>query len=182
MEFAGFDVTEDGYRPTQRIINSIRDFPIPKKITDIRSWFGLINQVGYTFSKTKAMEPFRELLSSSREWYWDETMMALFEHSKDEIINLISEGVCAFEPNRTTCLTTDFSKTGLGFVLTQKHCDSPAPHTPNCGATHWKIILASSRFNKDAETRYAPIEGEALAVVWALQKCCIFLLGCPTSL
>ena len=27
--------------------------------------------------------------------------------------------------------------------------------------------------------RYAPIEGEAAAIAWALEKCCMFVLGCP---
>ena len=41
------------------------------------------------------------------------------------------------------------------------------------------MVYAGSRFLKDAETRYAPIEGEALAVAYALQKCKMFVLGCP---
>ena len=37
-----------------------------------------------------------------------------------------------------------------------------------------------SRFLHDAETsRYAPIEGEALAVAYALHQCRYFVLGCP---
>ena len=37
----------------------------------------------------------------------------------------------------------------------------------------------SSRFTHSAESRYAPIEGEALAVVDALNKTRHFTLGCP---
>ena len=39
--------------------------------------------------------------------------------------------------------------------------------------------MAGSRFTKDAETRYAPIEGEALALVYRLQSCRMFVLGSP---
>ena len=35
-----------------------------------------------------------------------------------------------------------------------------------------------SRFLHNAENRYAPVEGECLAVVYGLQKCKYFLLGC----
>ena len=122
-EFAGFDVTMTGFKPPQRIIDAIKDFPVPTRIADIRSWFGLVNQVAYTFSQTEAMLPFKELLSKKREWYWDDTLTALFERSKLEIIRLIRDGVKTFEPTRTTCLATDFSKKGLGFTLSQKHCD-----------------------------------------------------------
>ena len=44
-EFAGFQITPDGYKPPESILNAIRDFPVPTSITDVRSWFGLINQV-----------------------------------------------------------------------------------------------------------------------------------------
>ena len=41
---------------------------------------------------------------------------------------------------------------------------------PNCGIEHWKLILSGSRFCKDAESRYRPVEGEALAVAYALES------------
>ena len=40
-------------------------------------------------------------------------------------------------------------------------------------------MFAGSRFTTDAESRYAPIEGEALAVVYGLESCRIFVIGCP---
>ena len=53
---------------------------------------------------------------------------------------------------------------------------------PYCGPGHWKLIFAGSRFTKDAESRYAPVEGEALALVYGLQQCRMFVLGCPDLL
>ena len=38
--------------------------------------------------------------------------------------------------------------------------------------------MVGSRFTKGAESRYPPIEGEALAVVDALHKARHFVLGC----
>ena len=52
-EFAGFELTPTGYKPPERILNAIRDFPTPKTITDMRSWFGLINQVSHYFAQAK---------------------------------------------------------------------------------------------------------------------------------
>ena len=45
VEFAGFEITMDTVRPCKRYLDVIRDFPTPTSITDVRSWFGLINQV-----------------------------------------------------------------------------------------------------------------------------------------
>jgi len=42
----------------------------------------------------------------------------------------------------------------------------------------WKITLVGSRFTHAAESRYAPVEGEALAVADALDKARYFVLGC----
>ena len=45
VEFAGFEITNDTVRPCKRYITAIADFPTPLSLTDIRSWFGLVNQV-----------------------------------------------------------------------------------------------------------------------------------------
>ena len=183
VEFAGFEVHPEGFRPPQRIISSIENFPSPRTITDIRSWFGLVNQVAYAFAQADVMQPFRELLASKkRSFYWDETLEQLFEQSKQRIIQCVKEGVQTFEVDRHTCLSTDWSKIGIGYALFQKHCDCVAPVNPNCGGGHWKLIYAGSRFTRETESRYAPIEGEALALVYGLQSCRMFVLGSPNLL
>nr|XP_054762087.1 latent-transforming growth factor beta-binding protein 3-like [Lytechinus pictus] len=50
VEFAGFEITTDSVRPCQKYLQAILDFPAPSNITDVRSWFGLVNQVSYAFS------------------------------------------------------------------------------------------------------------------------------------
>ena len=45
VNFAGFRISESVVEPLPKYLNAIRDFPVPKNITDIRSWFGLVNQV-----------------------------------------------------------------------------------------------------------------------------------------
>ena len=62
VEYTGFLVGEDSIQPTPKYLQSILDFPTPKNISDIRSWFGLINQVAYAFAKGTIMAPFRDLL------------------------------------------------------------------------------------------------------------------------
>ena len=179
-DFAGFTVTLDSIKPTLKMTKAIREFPIPKSITGIRSWFGLINQVSYTFAQSEIMYPFREILKHKRKFYWDETLSALFEKSKENIVAKIENGVKIFEANRITCLATDWSKTGVGFLLLQKHCRCiDTSEAPRCGPAHWQLIFAGSRFLKDPESRYSPIEGEALAVTFALEQARMFVTGCP---
>ena len=178
VEFAGFVIKHDGIKPTEQMLSAIKDFPIPTSITDARSWFGLINQVAYSFALAEDMAPFRELLKPGKPWYWDDALTHLFVKSKEKIIQMVEKGVRNFEIDRPTCLATDWSKTGIGFVLLQKFCSCDMKLAPNCCKTGWQLIYAGSRFTTSAESRYAPVEGEALAAVYALEKCRIFILGC----
>ena len=181
VDFGGFTLTEDGVKPTSNMIDAIMNFPTPQNISGMRSWFGLINQVAYSFAQAEIMAPFRELLSSkNKKFYWDETLDQIFNASKQKIVELIEEGVQNFEIERPTCLSSDWSEAGIGFFLRQKHCSCPTDKGPDCGNGHWRLIFAGSRFTTEAESRYAPVEGEALALVYALKSCRMFVLGCPT--
>ena len=183
VEFAGFLVTANGVKPTKRMTEAILHFPTPTSITGVRSWFGLVNQVSYAFSQAEVMAPFRELLrTKDRKFYWDGTLERLFQESKRVIVERIENGVKTFEINRTTGLATDYSKIGISYFLFQKHCRCPGESDMSCGDGHWKLILAGSRFTNDAESRYAPVEGEALALVYGLESCRMFVLGCPDLL
>ena len=65
----------------------------------------------------------------------------------------------------------------IGFFLLQKHCSCPGD-APFCCPDGWKVTLVGSRFTHPAESRYAPIEWEALAVADALERTRYFVLGC----
>ena len=180
VEFGGFTLTRDGIKPTSSMIKAIADFPAPTDITGMRSWFGLVNQVDYSFAQAEIMDPFHELLSTkNKKFYWDATLDAIFQESKQKIVQLIVDGVKSFEADRPTCISSDWSKTGIWFFLCQKHCSCPTSQGPECENGHWKLIFAGSRFTTDAESRYAPVEGEALALIYTLESCRMFVLRCP---
>ena len=179
LEFAGFDVTDTGFRPPEKLLENIKNFPAPTTITGVRSWFGLVNQISYTFAQAPIMSSFRELLSKRGPFYWNDSLETVFQESKQQIIKSIEKGVSTFEVNRPTWLATDWSKSGIGFTLSQKHCDCIETNNPFCGEDHWKTNYAGSRFTKESESRYAPIEGEALALWYGLESCRMFVLGCP---
>ena len=167
----------DSVRPCAKHLKAIHGFPTPRNITDVRAWFGIVNQVSYAFSMAERMRPFRDLLKPSTPFHWDNHLDALFRESKQVIIDEIQEGVKIFDTSRPTCLATDWSKTGIGFWLFQKHCECPGD-LPFCCKGGWKITLMGSRFTSAAESRYKPIEGEALAVAEGLDKARFFVLGC----
>ena len=180
VEFAGFEITENTVRPCSRYLEAIHNFPTPKTLTDIRSWFGLINQINYAVATADCMLPFRNLLKPSTKFEWTADLDKLFEETKKLIIAEIKHGVQIFDKERPTLLATDWSKNGVGFYLSQKHCKCTfSKSKPFCCKSGWKVTLIGSRFTSATESRYSPIEGEALAVVDALKKCRYFVLGCP---
>ena len=177
VEFAGFSITKDSVKPATKYLSAIRDFPTPVNLTDVRAWFGLVNQVAYAFAAAEVMNPFRDLLKCNAKFEWNKELEDIFQQSKKVIIHQIQDGVMIFDKTRATCLATDWSKTGIGYWLLQKYCDCQ-PTKPFCCKSGWRIALVGSRFTHTAESRYAPIEGEALAVVYALDHARYFVLGC----
>ena len=179
LEFSGFLLTADGIKPSPRIVEAIQKFPTPKNLTGIRSWFGLVNQVSYAFAQTELMAPFRDLLKKNQKFYWDSSLEDLFQQTKRKIVAQIENGIKMFDCSKATCLSTDWCKNGIGFLLFQQTCRCEPIEGPHCGGGHWAVVFAGSRFTTSAESRYAPIEGEALAVVYGLYSSKIFILGCP---
>ena len=177
VEYAGLEITPTNVRPSPKFIDSIDCFPTPKDISGARAWFGLVNQGSYAFAMAKRMQPFRHLLKPSVKFEWTDELDSLFQESKAMIIDEMKEGVRLFDITRTTCLCTDWSVEGIGFVLKQKYC-SCQPVTPACCPDGWKLCLVGSRFTTPAESRYSPVEGEALAVVYALHQTRYYILGC----
>ena len=181
VEFAGFRISEDTVEPLPKYLDAIRGYPTPKNISDIRSWFGLVNQVSHYGHLRDMMEPFRKFLSPKCKFEWTDELEQLFQKSKERIVAAIEEGVKIFDLLRRTCLRTDWSKSGIGFWLLQKHC-ACTNQSPGCCKDGWQITLASSRFLKPAERNYAPVEGEALGVAWGLEQTKYFTMGCNNLL
>ena len=170
-------MTDTGVRPTKSFVDSIMSFPSPKSLTDIRSWYGAVNQISYSFATAPSMAPFRHLLSSKVPFQWSTELQTAFDASKQEIIKQCERGVRTFDPTLPTALATDWAKLGMGFWLTQKHCACPGDPLPACCPTGWQTVFCGSRFCSPAESRYHPIEGEGQATITGLDKCKFFVMG-----
>ena len=183
VDFVGYRLGWESYRPSPEKLASIASFPMPDKpsITDIRSFVGLINQMAPFMATAAIMEPLRDLLKNpqSKKVYWDEQLKRRLEEIKMTVSKLVEQGLRYYDKTRPTILMTDWSKAGIGFVVLQQWCDCSTLERPACCPNGWKLALCGSRFLTPTEQRYAAVEGEALAIVWALQKARLFLLGCP---
>lgn len=115
-------------------------------------------------------------MSKKSGYTWNEGLQTAFEHAKTEIVELVKSGVKSFEVGAWTCLVTDWSRKGVGFVLWQKQCRCERIH-PTCCRGGWAMVMCKSRFCTPAEARYYPIEGELLGLAWSLEKTKYYTLG-----
>ena len=175
VEFAGILISNDGLRPTKKYIEAIETFPTQRNMSDVRSRFGLINQVAYCYAGSRVMDPFRHLLKN--KFIWDDAIEEAFVASKKEIVRLVKDGMFSFDPELKTCLSPDYSKAGMGWILQQKTCRCKEI-TPICCKTGWRLVLAGEKLCNPAETRYSPTEGEATACVEGLRDTKYYTLGC----
>ena len=124
----------------------------------------MVNQLG-KFSQNLAQisRPLRELLSAKSTWVWGPSQEESFSSIKAE---LCQPTVLAFyDPDAEILISADASSYGLSAVLLQKM------------GHDWKPVSYASRSLLDAETHYAQIEKEALAITWACEKFSDYVLG-----
>ena len=166
LDYCGYRISDQGYTVDDRKLQAISAFPRPENLTDLRSFMGFTNQLaGLSAEIASAARPLRDLLKQHTVWRWTSQHEEAFQDVKKA---LVAPPVLAFfYPQLPTLLQTDSARTrGLGFlVLQQRHGDT------------WKMVQCGSRFLTDTESRYAVVELECLACLWALRKCHIFLAG-----
>ena len=164
-KFAGYIVGPSGVSSDPAKVEAIAKFPKPTNITEMRSFFGLVNQLAdFCPHIASAAVPMRDLLRTGQPFTWNSDHDTAFEATKAA---LVSPPVLAhFDLSADTVLMTDASrKNGLGYALLQSQ------------ANIWRLIQCGSRFTTDAESRYSATELELCAVKWAIKKCRLYLLG-----
>ena len=119
VDFAGFRITKDTIELILKYLEAILNYPTPKKITD--SWFGLVDQVLHYAKLCDLMEPFRRFLIPKVAFKWSYELDLALEGSKKSIVGAIKDWGTDFRSKKRTPLMTDWSKTGIGFWLLQKH-------------------------------------------------------------
>ena len=141
VEFAGYIVSDKGISADPNKLKAIADFPRPTNITELRSFFGLVNQLG-EFSTEIASKtvPLRPLLRPSLSYNWTSDQENAFKAIKMALTSPPILGT--FDPIEATVLQTDASrKNGFGYALLQHQ------------SGHWRLIQCGSRFLTDTESR-----------------------------
>lgn len=165
VHFAGYIISDKGVMPDPARTAALSEFPVPTDISTVRGFLGLANQLGlFVPDLTHMTDPLRLLLKKDVVFEWRPEHQVAFDKVKKALTSDLVVGV--YDPSKDTELLTDASKLyGLGYALIQY--DNKRPRLIQCG----------SRSLLPAESRYATIELECLAVQWATQSCKHYTLG-----
>lgn len=164
VQFLGHVMNESGIRPSDEKIEAIRKFRAPKSKEELRSLLGLVTYVGKFIPNLAAIaEPLRKLLKKDEKFVWNEAT----EKALGKIVAIMAncKTLAYFDPSKETVLVTDASDYGLGAVLIQKTTEGE------------RVVSYASKSLTEAEQKYCTTEKEALAIVWAVEKFKMYLLG-----
>jgi hypothetical protein len=167
VKFVGYHVLRKGILADPEKLDAIAEFPEPNNRSELRSFMGLVNQLGqFSDSISAAAGPLRDILKRRNEYVWTGAHKNAMEEVKKTLTT--TSILAAFDPEAKTALETDaLRKKGFGYALLQKQKGI------------WRLIQCGSRFLTDTETRYAMVELECLAIVWSTKKCRLYLAGLP---
>lgn len=156
VEFLGFVVGTDGVRVDPRKTASVRDWPVPNNVAELRSFCGLASYLRrHVRDFSKLAGPMYDLLKKDRPFIWGEEQQASFQAIKDAICNAATLAIA--DPNRPYVIHTDASDRAIGAILLQDFPDGRKP-----------VEFHSRRLNEH-EINYSVHEKEMLSIIDALK-------------
>ncbi|CAH2109089.1 unnamed protein product [Euphydryas editha] len=169
IDYLGYEISAAGMRPGSAKIQSVVDFPLPQNVHNMRQFLGL----GSYFRKfiqsfAQIAYPLTKLLKKNATWEWTTEQEDSFDVLKSKLIE--RPVLALYDPTAKTELHTDASKVGIGGILLQRPTGSQDSFHP---------VAYYSRQTTPEERNFHSYELETLAVICALKKFRVYLLGKP---
>lgn len=144
-------------------IKAIRDWPVPEKLHDIRSFLGLcVFYRRFIHNFSSRAKPLTQLIRKSQQWIWGTQQQKAMDDIKSALIQAF---VLAHPQELPWVVTTNACLEGIRGVLMQEHLS---------GLRH--VAFESHKLSDD-ETRYSVHELQLLAIVHCLRKWRAYLEG-----
>ena len=164
VKFVGHVISSRGIEADPNKIKAIVQYPSPRSKKELLRFLGMVNYLGKFSPKiSNICEHLRLLLKKDSAWYWHHSQEEAFNSLKQLMIS--SPLLMPFKLEKETRISTDASSYALGAAVLQKHDGD------------WLPVAYASRTLNAAERNYAPIEKEALAICWAVEKFHFYVAG-----
>lgn len=160
VTYVGHRISKEGTLPDEKKVKAIMEMPKPQNKKDIERFLGLVQYVGkFIPNLSDITSPIRHLMKQETEWQWSDEQDKAVETIKKLITS--APTLKHYDPQKELTISADASKDGIGAVLLQE--GSP--------------IEYAARSMTEAETRYAQIEKELLAMVFAAKRFHQYIYG-----
>lgn len=153
LDFFGHVITEDGLKADINKISAILDMKPPNNKEDLQTILGMCNYLSrFAPNLSDVTAPMRMVLGKGILFHWEEPQEQAFKKMKDIITS--NPVLAYFDPEKPLTVQSDASKFGLGAIMMQEG----------------KPLSYASCALKDSEIRYAPIEKEMYAILFACRR------------
>ncbi|XP_014673091.1 PREDICTED: uncharacterized protein LOC106813467 [Priapulus caudatus] len=160
IKFFGMVYDADGAHPDPDKIDDIKAMPPPENKTAMQEFLGLATYMSPFIPRLSDHTcHLREMLKRDVVFDWSPAHQEAFDKIKQLICNNVT--LAYYDPAKETVLQVDASLKGLGAALIQDN----------------RPIMFASKSLSDTEQRYANIERELLAAVFAVERFHTFLYG-----
>jgi hypothetical protein len=158
VDFVGHTIKQGKLFPMKEKVQAIKDFPRPQNTKELKRFLGLT-----AYYKTMVKDfsllaaPLYDMLKKSSRFSWEQVQEKAFQRLKEEFAGGVSRSMPDFA--RQFIIRTDASGVGIGALLIQE--------TENGDR---RVIECASKKFSECERRYPPIEQEAYAIMFALNR------------